>query len=90
LHLIGNEKKSKQLQFWYNLLEAHLVKPILKEISEFDKDTKLTAKENIYYGKYLRTHFKRSIFELIDIFCKLDAFLSMAIACKNMNLFSNC
>lgn len=82
LNLIGNEKKSKQLQLWYDQLEHFLGKPILKEISELDKDAKLTAKENIYYGNYLRTHFKRSIFELIEIFCKLDAFMSMAIACK--------
>ena len=82
LHLIGNEKKSKQLQIWYDQLEHFLGKSVLKEISEIDIDAKLTAKENLYYGNFLRTLFKRSIIELIDIFCKLDAFMSMAIACK--------
>jgi DNA mismatch repair ATPase MutS len=82
LNLIGTEKKSKQLQNWNDQLEHFLGKPILKEISEIDLDATLTAKENLYYGNYLRTLFKRSILELIEIFCKLDAFMSMAIACK--------
>lgn len=82
LSLIGTEKKSKQLQIWHDQLEHFLGKPILKEISEIDIDATLTAKENLYYGNYLRSLFKRSILELIDIFCKLDAYMSMAIACK--------
>jgi DNA mismatch repair ATPase MutS len=81
-HFIGNEKKSTQLQIWHDQLEHFLAKPILKEIAELDKDIKLSAKENLFYANYLRNQFKRSIFELIDIFCKLDAYMSMAIACN--------
>ncbi len=82
LNLIGSEKKSTQLQSWYDLIEHYLEKPILKEIAEIDKDVKLSLRDNLFYANYLRSHFKRSIFDLIDIFCKLDAYLSMAIACK--------
>ncbi len=81
-YLIAEEKKSNQLQTWYDQLEHFLEKPILKEIAALDIDVKLSAKDNLYYANYLRSQFKRSIFELIDIFCKLDAYMSMAIACK--------
>ena len=82
LFLLGNEKKSTQLQIWYDQLKYYLEKPILKEIAEIDANKKLSPKENLFYANYLRNHFKRSIFELIDVFCKLDAYMSMAIACK--------
>jgi DNA mismatch repair ATPase MutS len=82
LNLIAAEKKSTQLQSWYDQLEHFLEKPIFKEIASIDKDAKLSPKDNLYYANYLRSQFKRSIFELIDIFCKLDAYMSMAIACK--------
>jgi DNA mismatch repair ATPase MutS len=82
LNLLGSEKKSTQLQSWYDLIEHYLEKPILKEIAEIDKDLKLSPRDNLFYANYLRSHFKRSIFDLIDIFCKLDAYMSMAIACK--------
>ncbi len=82
LVLIGNEKKSTQLQIWYDQLKYYLEKPILKEIAEIDTNEILSPKNNLIYANYLRNHFKRSMFELIDIFCKLDAYMSMAIACK--------
>jgi DNA mismatch repair ATPase MutS len=82
LNLIGSEKKSSQLQSWYNQIEHYIEKPILKEIAEIDKDSTLSPKDNLFYANYLRSQFKRSILELIDIFCKLDAYMSMARACK--------
>ena len=85
LDLIGQDKSSKQLQTWYNMIEHFLDKPILQEMMEIEKDTKLSPKEVITYGIYLRNHFKRPSEELIDIFCKLDAFMSMAIACKKFD-----
>lgn len=85
LELIAQNKKSKQLQSWFDQIEYHLNKPVLKEMVTIEKDAKLSPKENIYYGIYLRNHFKRSSEELIDIFCKLDAYMSMAIACKKFH-----
>jgi DNA mismatch repair ATPase MutS len=82
LNLLGAEKKSTHLQGWYEQIEHYLEKSILKEISQIDKDAKLSAKDNLYYANYLRSQLKRTIFELIDIFFKLDAYMSMAIACK--------
>lgn len=82
MHLISEEHKSDQLQTWFEQLSFYLEKPILKEIAEIDKDAKLSPKENLFYANYLRHQFKKSIFELIEIFCKLDAYMSMAIACK--------
>lgn len=82
MHLISEEHKSAQLQTWFEQLSFYLEKPILKEIAEIDKDAKLSPKENLFYANYLRHQFKKSIFELIEIFCKLDAYMSMAIACK--------
>jgi len=85
LDLIGQERKSQLLQSWYDLIEHFLNKPILQEMMQIDKDAKLSPKENLIYGIYLRNHFKRASEELIDVFCKLDAYMSMAIASKKFS-----
>jgi DNA mismatch repair protein MutS len=43
-------------------------------------------KETVYYGRFIRDQFKQSTFELIDIFGRLDAWYSMAMATKHHNL----
>ncbi len=43
---------------------------------------KLKPAEVLRYGAFIRNQFKNASFELIDIYSKLDAYLSMAIACK--------
>ncbi len=82
LDLIGQDKRSLQLQTWYDKIEHFLDRPVLQEMIEIKKDTKLSLAQNLYYGNYLRNHFKRPADELIDLFYKLDAYISMAIACK--------
>jgi len=83
--LIGKDNQSQQLESWQNRIEHHINKPILQEMMEIGKDTKLNSKEVLTYAIYLRNHFRKTSQELIDIFCKLDAYMSMAIACKKFD-----
>lgn len=82
VELLEQDKNSQQLQTWYHMIEHILDKPVLQEMMKIEKDAKLNPKEVLIYGIYLRNHFKRASEELIDIFCKLDAYMSMGIACK--------
>jgi hypothetical protein len=42
--------------------------------------------QNLYFGFHLRGHYKTDTLELIEIFYRLDAWYSMAMAVKTFNL----
>ncbi|MEO5685590.1 MAG: DNA mismatch repair protein MutS [Chitinophagaceae bacterium] len=46
----------------------------------------LTPLQTIYFGHYIRYRFKNAAIELIEIFSRLDAWYSMAMAVKKFNL----
>jgi DNA mismatch repair ATPase MutS len=46
----------------------------------------LSPKQTIYYGHFLRNKFKQAALELIDIYGRLDAWYSMALATQNLHL----
>ena len=79
-------KLSTQLQLWINTIEHLLNKAVIKEMIAVNKDEKLSASTILAFGIFLRNHFKRPSTDLIDIFCKLDAYMSMAIACEHFKL----
>ena len=60
-------------------------KHIEQLISE-DPSRKLSPNKVLYYGRFLRTQYKRQAEELIEIYSQLDAWYSMAVATKRMNL----
>lgn len=63
------------------LLNRALVKRLLQK--ESGKDLPVT--ETLNEGYYLRNEFKHNCIELIELYSKLDAFYSMAVACNNFN-----
>ncbi len=79
------DAKASQLQTWNMRVAMLLEKPVLKEILQRDKVDKLSAAEILKYGSFLRRQFKSEVIELIEIYSKLDAYYSMAIACDKYN-----
>ncbi|MBS1578467.1 MAG: DNA mismatch repair protein MutS [Bacteroidetes bacterium] len=69
---------SKTLQTWLQCIALILQKPFIQEILQFDNPKKLSPTQILYFANYLRFHFKQQSFELIDIYYKLDAYLSLA------------
>ena len=58
----------------------------LQRLSESKQGSAFTSRQNLYYGHFLRGRYKTDTLELIDIFSRLDAWYSMAIAVKTYNL----
>jgi DNA mismatch repair ATPase MutS len=73
--------ESHQLQVWKERTSMLLNKPVLREMLQHDKSTKLSAGEILRFGAFFRRQFKTEVFELIDIYSRLDAYFSMAAAC---------
>ncbi len=61
-------------------------KPLIRSLMQHDKGKELSIKEIITYGRFLRYQYKTQVFELIDIFGRLDAWCAMAKAHKKFNL----
>ena len=58
----------------------------LQRLSETEKGKRFSARENLYYGNQLRGRYKTGTLELIEIYSRLDAWYSMAVAVKTYNL----
>ena len=60
--------------------------PIIKALGEREKGKKFGWKETIYYGRYVREQFRNDVFELINIYGRMDAWHGMAKAMVHYDL----
>ncbi|MBS1575059.1 MAG: DNA mismatch repair protein MutS [Bacteroidetes bacterium] len=58
----------------------------LRKLSETTAKDKFSPVQNLYFGHYLRGRYKTDSLELINIFSRLDAWFSMAVAVKTFHL----
>ena len=59
---------------------------VIHKLSQKTSGEKFQPDEVVHFGNYIRDHFKPSALILIEIYGKLDAWYSMAMACKEFNL----
>ncbi len=81
LDLLSELPLSKQLSVFTSRIAMLLHKPTIQKMMQEDKN-KLSAISVLEYGGFIRNHFKNAAFELVDIYSKLDAYMSMARTCK--------
>lgn len=58
----------------------------LAQLSRTERGEKFSVRQNLYYAYYLRGRYRTNTLELIDIFSRLDAWYSMAVAVKTYDL----
>jgi DNA mismatch repair protein MutS len=59
---------------------------IIRKLANKKTDEKFQPDEVVLYGNYIRNHFKPAALTLIEIYGKFDAWYSMAMAGKELNL----
>lgn len=74
------------IRIYIDRITGLLKVPPLRRLSETQRGKKFNARENLYFGYYLRGPYRTGTLELIDIFSRLDAWYSMAMAVKKFNL----
>ncbi len=84
--ILSNEQNPALLQVIVDHIKLLLKKPIVELIISHQKSKKITDKEAQKYGYFIKHGFKTAAFELIDIYSRLDAYYSMAIATAKFNL----
>jgi DNA mismatch repair protein MutS len=75
-----HEPSSKQLQVAVGRIALLLKKPMVQEALKKNKHPNLTPAEILQYGNFMRFKFKHEIYEMVSIYSKLDAYLSLAHA----------
>jgi len=80
--LLLEHPESKQVHKWKERVEMLLSKPNIREMLQHKKNKRLSPVETLSFGYFIRNHFKQHVFELIDIYNRMDAYLGLAIACK--------
>jgi DNA mismatch repair protein MutS len=89
LSIIGIGKKEPCPSMLGQLLKRAdnlLSSPLLHALAEKKTGDKLQPEEVVEYGNYIRNRFKTSALSLIEIYGKLDAWYSMAVAGREYNL----
>jgi DNA mismatch repair protein MutS len=62
-------------------------KPEVKAMQQVTQKEKLSRPEILHFGFFLKNQYKQQLYELIDLYGKLDAWYSMAVAMEKHHLY---
>lgn len=85
LEIFEDEAQPQILEHLLNQVKLLTGKPEIQQLMLWDRKQKPTPQQVLYFGRFLRRHFKAEALELVDIYSKLDAYYGMAMACKKHN-----
>ncbi|MEQ1675541.1 MAG: DNA mismatch repair protein MutS [Chitinophagaceae bacterium] len=74
------------IQLYIDRIQGLLKEQPLQRLSETEPGQKFSVRQNLYFGYHLRGRHKTGTLELIDIYSRLDAWYSMAVAVKTYGL----
>lgn len=74
------------LHYYIDRITKLLKEEPLRRLAATAADAKLSRQELLYYARRLRNDYKGATLEAVDIFSRLDAWYSMAVAVKTFDL----
>ena len=86
LVLLSATQLPPYLGFYIDRIRNILREQPLQLLSGVKPDEKLSSQQNLYFAYHLRGRYKTDTLELIEIFSRLEAWYSMAMAVKNFDL----
>ena len=86
LVLLSATQLPPYLGFYVDRIRNILREQPLQLLSGVKPDEKLSSQQNLYFAYHLRGRYKTDTLELIEIFSRLEAWYSMAMAVKNFDL----
>jgi DNA mismatch repair protein MutS len=75
-----------QFGFYIDRIEKVLSHEAVDQIVSLNHDYEFTVKENLYFAYYFRNHYRNDTLEMIEVFSRLEAWYSMAVAVKTYDL----
>lgn len=86
LYLFSGTELSVNLSIYLERIVAVLKEEPLQRLANSKSGEKFTPEDNLYFAFHIRNRFKRHTLELIDIYGRLEAWYSMAMAVKTYDL----
>ncbi len=86
INLLDNDESPELLRSYLQRAKNLLNNEILFSLNIIDKNKKILPLQVVHYGNYIRNRFKSAALELIEIYGRLDAWYSMAMATKSYRL----
>lgn len=74
------------LQYYIDRINKLLREEPLRKLAAATPDTKFSRQDNLYYANRLRVRYRSATLEAVDIFSRIDAWYSMAVAVKTFDL----
>ena len=84
--ILGSLDLPAYFKIYIERIEGLLRNGPLQQLSETAMNTPLSISKSLFFAANVRGHHKRHVLELMDIYCSLDAWYSMAVAVKKYNL----
>lgn len=86
LQLLSATELPANLSFYIERIRDILKEKPLLQLANTKADEKISAEKNLYFAYHLRGNYKSDTLELIEIFSRLEAWYSMAMAVKTFDL----
>ena len=86
LAMVEGAELPGNLSFYLDRIRIILKEEPLQKLSESLPEQEFTVQQNLYYAFHLRTEYKTDTMELVEIFSRLEAWYSMAMAVRTYNL----
>lgn len=86
VELLKDVQLSSAIRFYLDNAEQLLRFEPLAQLAQTHKEEKITPEKALYYAAHFRSDYKNKLLELIDIYSRLDAWYSMAVAVKKYDL----
>ncbi|HEY4874558.1 MAG TPA: DNA mismatch repair protein MutS, partial [Puia sp.] len=86
IDMFDNENSPILLRSYLQRARSLLSNELIISLNKTEKNYTFPALQVVSYGNYIRARFKSAALELIDIYSRLDAWYSMAMATKEYNL----
>lgn len=82
LHFFEKENTPSLLRAMLDRIKMLIDRPVIDTMSKWNKQQKISTVNYLTFTQYLREDFKPKALELVDLYSRLDAYHSMAMASK--------
>jgi DNA mismatch repair protein MutS len=86
LELFSDTELPANIGFYLERIRKVLLATPINELSHSDADVKFSIQQNLYYGYQLKWVYKSDTLEVLEIFSRIEAWYSMAMAMKTYDL----
>jgi DNA mismatch repair protein MutS len=86
VQLLDNDQAPLMIRTFLRRTADLINKPVLTELRQHERGKEFSLTETVHYGRFIRDKFKSPVLELINIYGRIDAWYSMAIAIKKLGL----